>query len=166
MNDHSARLARRVPVSADEPLIGTGRFDYADAFEIDLPKGDERSAEEFARCALEQAPGGIRVSVRTVHRHVLRLRLGPRSSQEHVLGWRIAVSKPDVLQLEAVSPLLGRAVLIVRRPDPTRLSVTTYLFHTRQTVGRFVWTVVGPLHRLIAPYLLEHATTAAHGGPR
>ncbi|MCU1451662.1 MAG: hypothetical protein JWP02_3832, partial [Acidimicrobiales bacterium] len=76
MTESPAR-ARQVPVVAEEPLIGGDRYDYADAFEIRVAEEDTRSSEQFARCALEQAPWALRRTVWIVHRHVLRLRLGP-----------------------------------------------------------------------------------------
>ena len=153
--------ARRVPVPVREPLIGADRYDYADAFEIQLDESDARSAEEFARCALEDAPWLVRGVVWIVHRYLLRLRLGPRSSSDHVFGWKIRTSEPDVLRLEAVSPFLGRGVIMGRRPDPTRRVITTYVFFARPAVARVLWTVTGPLHRRVAVYLLEHAAAQA-----
>ena len=41
---------------AAETPDGCGRFDYADAFEIRVPASDERTAEEWMRCGLEEAP--------------------------------------------------------------------------------------------------------------
>ena len=153
--------ARRIPVPAAEPLIGRDSYDYADAFEVRLRASDARSAEEFARRALEQAPWPIRWTIRIAHRYVLRLRLGPRSSPEYLSGWKIVMSERDVIQLEAVSPLLGRAAIVARRPEPTNAVVTTYLFYARPAVASVLWTVVGPLHRRVAPYLLEHAAGPA-----
>jgi hypothetical protein len=144
-------------VVADEPLIGGDRYDYADAFEIRVREPDARTAEQFARCALEQAPWPVRWTVWIAHRYLLRMRLGPRSSPDHILGWKILTSQPDVIHLEAVSPLLGRGVLVLRRVDPTCVVITTYVFYTRPGPARVVWRIAGPLHRRIAPYLLEHA---------
>jgi hypothetical protein len=162
MTDRSTSHARQVPVAAGEPLVGSARYDYADAFEIRVGETDARSAEEFARCALERAPWPVRWTVWSVHRHVLRLRLGPRSSPNHVLGWKIVTSAPDVIQLEAVSPLLGRGVIVARRPDPTCAVVTTYLFFARPTAARVLWRIVVPLHRWVARYLLEHSERSSY----
>ena len=153
--------AHRVPVPLDEPLIGDASYDYADSFEIRVPESDERSTEQFVRSAIEDAPRPLRELVWLVHRHVLRLRLGPRSSASHVLGWRIKTSEHDVFRLEATSPLFGRGVIIGRRPDPTRAVMTTYVFHSRPTLGRAIWSIVGPLHRRVAPYLMERARGAS-----
>jgi hypothetical protein len=162
MNDQDAARARRVPVAAEEPLIGRDRYDYADAFEIRVLESDRRSAEQFARCALEEAPWPVRWTVRVVQRHLLRLRLGPRSSPDHIFGWKILTAKPDVIHLEATSPLLGRGVLVGRRPDPSCVVITTYVFYTRPALARVAWKIAGPLHRWVAGYLLEHAAAGTN----
>ena len=166
MKHQSSPRARRVPVAAEEPLIDSGRHGYADAFEIRLPEPDARSAEQFVRSALEQASWSVRWTVPMVHRHLLRLRLGPRSSPDHLFGWKILTSQPEVIHLEAVSPLLGRGVLVFRRDDPTRAAITTYLFYARPIPARVVWKIVGPLHRRVAPYLLERAAATANQAER
>ena len=158
--DRPRRRAHRIPVPEVEPLIGSDRYDYADSFTVGIDASDPRSSEEFARAALEEAPPAVRRTVSVAHRHVLRLRLGSPTSSEHLLGWRIAISEPDVIHLEAVSPLLGRGAIVGRRPEPTRVVVTTYLFFSRPALGRAVWALVGPLHRRIAPVLLDHAAAA------
>jgi hypothetical protein len=80
-----------------------------------------------------------------------------------VFGWKIRTSEPDVLCLEAQSPLLGRGVIVGRRPDRARTVITTYVFFDRPAVARVLWTIAGPLHRRVAIYLLEYA--AAHAQP-
>ena len=149
--------ARRIPLDGAEAPAGREAPDYADAFEVPLRESDSRSPEAFARAALEDAPWLVREAVWVAHRYVLRLRLAPRSSPAHLRGWTIVTSKPDVMQLEAISPLLGRGVIVGRRPDPTRAVLTTYIFFTRPAVARVLWAAIGPLHRRVAPFLLERA---------
>ena len=153
----AATRAHAVPVPEFEPLIGGASYDYADAFEIEPPASDDRTAEQFARAALEGAPWPLRLTILVAHRYLLRLRLGPRSSPQHVLGWKIVTAEPDVIQLEAVSPLLGRGVIVARRPLPTSAVITTYVFFARPTLSRVVWMLARPVHRWAAMYLLEHA---------
>ena len=159
----SAPFAHRVPVPARDSLLSGGDgWDYADAFAIQLSEPDGRSAEELARRALDEAPWLVGWAIWLVHSHLLRLRLGPRSSPDHVLGWTIVTSERDVVQLEAVSPVLSHAVIVGRRPDPTSWVVTTRLFYTRPAPAHAMWTLVGPLHRRAAPYLLERAARSTH----
>jgi hypothetical protein len=149
----------RVPVPIREPLIGGEAYDYADCFEVRLPEPDERSAEEFTRSALGDAPWLVRGTVSIAHRHILRLRLGPRSSPHHLFGWEIRAAAHDVVHLEARSPLLGRGAIVARRPDRSRAVLTTYVFFARPRLSRAVWAVTGPLHRRVAVYLLERAAS-------
>lgn len=160
MRDSSSPRAQRVPVAADEPLIGDDRYDYADAFEIRVREPDGRTAEQFARSALEQAPWPVLWTIRIAHRYLLRFRLGPRSSPDHLIGWKILTSEPDVVHFEAVSPLL-RGVIVGRRLDPTCAVITTYVFFTRPAPARLLVRIVGPLHRRIAPFLMERAAATA-----
>jgi hypothetical protein len=143
-------------VAVQEPLLGNGRPDYADAFEIRTREPDGRTAEQWARAALEQAPWPVRCLVVVAHRYVLRFRLGPLTSPDHVLGWRIVRSEPDVIRPEAESPLV-RAVLVGRRPEPTRTVLTTALFFVRPVVARVIWAAVVPVHRGVARYLMARA---------
>ena len=156
----TAGSVERVPVPIREPLIGGERYDYADCFEVRLPGPDERSAEEFTRSALEEAPWPVRGTVSIAHRYVLRLRLGPRSSPHHLFGWEICASEHDVVHLEARSPLLGRGAIVARRPDPGRAVLTTYVFFARPRLSRAVWAVTGPVHRRVAAYLLERVASS------
>jgi len=93
------------------------------------------------------------------HRFVLGFDLAPRSAPGNIMGWRIVTSVPDLTRLQATSPLL-RGDLVARRDDSGRVTLSTYLFFNRPGPARLVWTVVGPLHRRIAPYLLERAAAA------
>ena len=159
MSKQSPPDVRRADV-ADEPLLGGDRYDYADAFEARVAGPDNRSAEQWVRSGLEQAPWAIRLGVVVVHRFVIGFRLGPRSSPDHVLGWRIVTSQHDLVQLEAVSPL-GRGVMVARRPDETTAVLTTFLFRTRPVLASLVWAIVGPVHRRAAPYLMRRAAVTA-----
>lgn len=159
--DETRPRARPIPVPIEEPLLGGARYDYADAFQIRAAEPDARSAEEFARAALKNAPPLVRWTVVVVQRYLLGLRLGPWSSPNRLLGWRIVTSERDVVHIEAESSLL-RGVVIARRVEPTLVVLSTYVFYKRPAAARVVWKVVGPLHRWVAPYLLERAakTTA------
>src|SRR4051812_8869953 len=98
--------ARRVAV--DESLVGDA--DYADAFAIELTSRDDRTAEEWVRCALEDGPA-VRSTILFVHRHVLRFRLAPPGVPGHLLGWRIVTAEPDVFVLEASSAFLAGTIV-------------------------------------------------------
>lgn len=118
----------------------------------------EHTPESLARVALEGTPRAIRLLIPAAHRLVLRFRLGPPSSEDHVLGWRIVTSFPDVVVLEADGPLL-RGVMVGRKTNPDVMVLRTFVFF-RGSAAPFVWRIVGVLHRKIAPYLLRRAAAA------
>ena len=156
-NEDQTSHAGRSEVAA-EPLVGVG-YDYADAFEIELAELEARSPEQLFRAALDNA-SWVQRWVPIVHRHLLRFRLGPHPSSEHILGWRIVNSGGDVIQLQADGPLI-RGVIVGRRMGRSAV-FTTFVFYVRRLPARVIWAVTGPLHRRIAPYLLERG---AHGPP-
>ncbi len=159
MRDHSRPRARPVPVA--EPLIGTQRYDYADAYEIRVREPDERSAEELARFAFERAPRPARWFIWAVQRLLLAFRLGPGSSPDHIFGWRILISEHDVVQLEAVSPVLGRSLIVARRIDETCARATICISFARPRLARVLWAIALPGHRRIVPYVMEHTAAVA-----
>lgn len=152
------RARRREPVD-HEPLIGPTVVDYADSFEIDVPEQETRSLEELFRGALDNAPVLARLTP-LVHRCVLRFSLGPSGSRDHIFGWKIAQSDTDVVRLQAEGSLI-RGMIVVRRTSPTTISLTTFVGYSKRTAARIVWAIIGPLHRRVAPYLLERGVDTA-----
>lgn len=148
------RFERKV-VAAD-PLIGDDEFDYADAFEVALDDTDPRNPEALMRAGLEHAPTVLRYAIIAVHRWILRLRLAPMNTDGDVLGWMVTHSYLDVVAVQAGGPLLD-ATIIARRAEPTRAVLTTFVFYRRPMLAKVVWSLVGPVHRAIAPALLRRA---------
>jgi hypothetical protein len=151
--------AHRVAVRATLKRVAAAALrdesDYADVFEVPIRDGDARSAEQAFRDALGDAPGPLGGAVLWIHRHVLRFRLGAPSGREYVIGWRIVRSDPDEIVLETGGPLmLGQ--LTLRRRDG-RAKLITRLRYRRKIAARAVWAAVGPLHRAVAPRLMERA---------
>jgi hypothetical protein len=153
----SAQRARRC--SVEEPPAGHSRYDYTDAFEVTLPEGDSRSAEQLIRDGLEHAPSALRSVVLVVHRRVLRLRLGVSSSPNHIVAWQITASEPDMVRLEAAGTLIAGA-LVGRRIGGRTARLTTFVSY-QSPLARLVWPMVAPLHRRVAPYLMERAARRA-----
>lgn len=143
---------------ADEPLLRGARADDADAFAVAVHPGDERTAEQWLRSGLEGAPAWMRILIVVVHRRLLRFRLGPMSSPAHVLGWSVEHAEPEVVRISAGGPLL-RAVIVGRRVAD-RVVLTTSCHYERPRLTRALWTAVGPVHRRVAPFLLEGAAEA------
>jgi hypothetical protein len=149
--------AARVPVAvADDRALGVP-FDYADAFTIALSEADDRTAERFARDALEAAPPPLRWLVWNVFRFVLGFELGPRESPRHVLGWTVVSSSDDLVRLEARSRRFS-AVLLGSRPDPHTAKVITAVAFGSSS-SRALWALVAPVHRQVARVLLRHASS-------
>lgn len=125
---------------------------YEDTFHV--ATGGPRSPEEWARAAFEGAPPPVRLFLLFGWRAVLGLRLGPRPSAEHVLGWRITNSGSETIHLTSRSPLMA-AQLVMRVEGPGVTLSTHVSFEGRG--GRPVWALVGPIHRRLIPYLLGRA---------
>lgn len=149
-------VVRRVQ-DAHDPGVDRAAFDYADCFEVTAPAPAGQTVEALARAALEGMPRPLRVLVMVIHRRVLRFRLGPLGSAEHVLGWRIVESTDERLVLHAEGPLM-RAVLVGRTPNPGVTVLCTFVAY-RAPAARLVWRVVGPVHRRVAPLLLKRASS-------
>ena len=147
--------ARRTHPAAAELLLDDVGPGYADAFEIAIPEGDSRTAEQAFRDALGQTPGALGSLVLWAHRHVLRFRLGPFAASGYAFGWKILRAEDDVLALQADGPLM-RGIMILRRIDRTAV-LTTYLWFHRHRTARAVWSVLGLVHRAVAPRLMERS---------
>lgn len=128
--------------------------DYVSAFELTAPRARARTPEEWARATFEGAPAPLRWLLVGGWTLVLGLRLGPRTSPAHVLGWPVPDSGPDSITLAAASRLLAAHNVVV--VDEARVVwVTSVRFHGR--VGRAVWAVAAPVHHLAVPFLLGRA---------
>lgn len=156
------RTLKRVAASvlAARTQTGEAAADYADIFEVPIAAGDARTAEQAFRDGLGATPGSRGKLVLWVHRHVLRLRLGPARSPQHLIGWPIVRSDADELVLATCGPLM-RGELTLRRQDGRRAVLITRLHYRRKLAARTVWAVVGPLHRMVAPRLMQRS---ARGG--
>jgi hypothetical protein len=150
--------ALRTSVRA-EPLI-THPYDYADSFEIDVPPTESRTPEQLFRAALDRPlASGLRWIVPLIHRRLLALRLGPSVSGDHILGWPILTSDTDVVHLQAGGPLLD-GTIVGRRLTPERLSFSTFVRYNHGMLTRVIWAITSPLHRAVAPFLLEQGAAA------
>jgi hypothetical protein len=152
------RIATRALAARTQ--IGDDAADYVDVFEVPIEPTDSRTAEQAFRQGFghKLGPGGA--AVLWIHRHILRFRLGPSSSPESVIGWSITRSEPDEIVLTANGPLMHGELSLQRR-DGRRAVLTTRLHYRHKIAARAVWSIVGPLHRIIAPELMKR--TARRG---
>jgi hypothetical protein len=146
--------AHRVAVS-EAPPSSVVAPDYADAFEVARSPTDRRSAERWARDGFERLPMPIRQSGLLIHRWILGFSLGPWGSPEHVFGWRVETSEPELLHLEARSTLLSGHM--VWRLHRERLVMSTFLQYEMRRTAPAIWAVIGNIHRGGAPHLLRLA---------
>jgi hypothetical protein len=154
--------AHRVAVDENPPSgVST---DYADAFAIPIERSDTRSAEEWARVTLDDSPWPFPHLLPLGWRAILGFRLGPRPSPAHILGWRIVTSQSDAIHLHARSGLLTAD--LVFRVDAARAVLTTFIHYEKTTTAPVVWAVAAPIHRAVAPILLNHAAGRVRARPR
>ncbi|MEU1046818.1 DUF2867 domain-containing protein [Streptomyces sp. NPDC005897] len=127
---------------------------FASAFELPTAGLPRLAPEEWVRASFEDVPVILRELFRTGWAGVLGLRLGPRASRRHVVGWRVLETGPGRVVLEARAPSLTvRNVVTV---DDARLLWATYAFYERRA-GRALWALAAPVHHLAVPLLLGRA---------
>ena len=129
---------------------------YAAAFAVTTEQPATMTARQWAVAVFEGAPAWIQWCIVFGWRHVLGLRLGPRPSDGHVLGW--AIADGDLVAgstaLVAESRLL-RACNIVA-VEPAAVTWVT-LVHYSHGAARPLWAVARPLHHLVIRALLDRA---------
>ncbi|MEY2422765.1 MAG: hypothetical protein QOI95_2832 [Acidimicrobiaceae bacterium] len=87
-------------------------------------------------------------------RVVLGLRLGPRGSTDHILGWHIVGRSPDETACQLRSGFLG-AYNTFRLADG-RLVWSTFVTYDRP-IARVIWPPVSLLHRSLVRIALRRA---------
>ncbi|MCV7257749.1 DUF2867 domain-containing protein [Mycobacterium shimoidei] len=142
------RTLRRVAAAA------IPEADYLDTFEVPIRPGDVRTAEQAFRDGLGGTPGVLGNPVGWVHRHVLRFRLDSHNSANSAIGWTIMRSDHDEFVLAADGPMM-HGELTLRRAGGRRAVLITRLHYHHKLTARMVWALVGPLHRAIAPRLIQ-----------
>lgn len=145
-------------VLCERAQTGETEADYTDVFEVPILHDDLRTAEQSLRDAVGDKPGAGGSVVLWVHHHILRFHLGRYSSPDHIIGWAITHSDHDEIVLTARGPLM-HGQLTLRRQDGRRATLTTRLLYRHKIAAATVWTVVGPLHRAVAPRLMERTAS-------
>jgi hypothetical protein len=147
--------ARRIKLTEEVRALDTlADPDYWAAWEATVSSGDRRSAEQWARATFEGAPSALRAFIVAGWTVGLGFQLGPRPSPEHVLGWKIASSSPDLIILEAQFRYgVAHNLWWV---DGSRVLAGTVVRYNKKA-GRPVWAAVAPVHHRVIPYLLGRA---------
>ena len=153
--------ARRVPVPeailTDDDLKAP---DYTCAFEVDQQPSDTRPAEEWLRAMFEEARPALRSFILTGWIGVLRLRLGPRPSPGHVLGWRIRSTTAGEIVI-GVEGTLVSAHQVLRIGDGKVTHVT--IVHFDRSLARVIWGMAAPIHVRTIPRLMRRASAGLSG---
>jgi hypothetical protein len=135
--------------------------DYVDGFAVTTSSAG-RSAEHWARATLEGSPAAVRRLLLAGWRFGLAFRTGPYPAPDHVLGWKILSAGRERTVLAVRSTLLGEARLVFAA-EPDRIAVATVCCFERPG-ARQIWSLVGPIHRRVLPYLLSRAASRSAAG--
>ena len=130
--------------------------DYIDAFEVPTDETDTRTSEQWLRAVFEDAPRPVRWFLLLGWQGVLGLRLGPRPSPDHILGWQIVSRELDEVRLELHSALMN-AQLALHLSSSTAVW-STHVYYMRP-LARPLWAAVGVIHRQMIPHLLGRAAS-------
>jgi hypothetical protein len=125
--------------------------DYVDLFTAATSGATDKSAEAWARAALEDTPTGRSAPV--LWRR-LGLRLGPTPSPDYVQGWKIADRGDDWIRIEAASWFMTAHAVI--QVDDGRVSIALFLRYDRP-IAALIWPPVSVMHRRAVPIMLRQA---------
>ena len=140
-------------IAVDQPSTGR-RPDFACAYEVDIATGDDRTSERWARNAWEGASAPLRWFMLVGWRLVLGLRLGPRTSPDHILGWQITDRTPNRTVCQLSSPFLRASNTFCQ--EGGRLVWSTEVIYDRG-IARVIWPPVSLLHRPLVRLALQRA---------
>jgi hypothetical protein len=152
---------RAVALPPDARALTTlDHVEYTDAFRLETGLAEERTAEEWARALLEEAPAATRTKLRRGW-FALGVQLGSTEDERLVLGWRVRRNSPEYVLLAARSLLGMEAEVLVKREQSTLLVAT--LMRLSNPLARAVWTAFAPKHRRVLHHLVKEAGKRARG---
>ncbi len=146
-----------VPPAA-RALCTLARIDYEDAFVVHLGGAPRRTAVQWARATVEDAPARVREMLQAGW-SAIGLKLGGAPSDGSVLGWKIRRSTSEFVLLGADSRLAMAGELLFQRQKHTLL-FCTFVQQDDQT-ARDVWARIEPKHVRFVHYVLEQAAARA-----
>jgi Protein of unknown function (DUF2867) len=152
----AADTVRQVAVPEGARALCTlSRIDYEDAFLVETGAARERTAEQWARAILEEAPPPLRATLRRGWL-ALGLELGPSRSERHVLGWEVRRSTRNFVLLGARSRI-GMPAELLFKLEPSTLLVSTFV-QQDNPLARGLWAGIEPLHQQIVPRVIRRGT--------
>jgi hypothetical protein len=140
-----------VPAAA-KALSTLSNVDYEDGFLVDAVPAQDRTAEEWARAILEDAPATTRRALRSGWCS-LGLRLGSTRDERRVLGWEVRRSNPAFVLLGARSYIGFEGEVLVKREQDALLFST--FVQLKNPLARALWARVAPGHRRVVRSILE-----------
>jgi hypothetical protein len=147
---------RQVPVPAAARAHSTlDHIDYDDAFLVETGRAQDRTAEQWARAIVEEAPDKTRNALLRGW-GALGLRLDATGSDEFVLGWEVRRSTPDLALLGARGRRGLSGELLFERQPGTLLFATFVQMENRAARG--LWAVIASGHVQVVRNLLERAS--------
>jgi hypothetical protein len=150
--------ARRVEVPESirsrEDLAGANR---ALTYELPVENATSMTPEQRARGTLEESPTLARWILVLGLKFTLGLKLGDRSSPDHVLGWPMSENPPDTVTLATDSWLVAAHHVATVRDSSV---VWTTLVQYKKGLARPIWRFVELPHMILMPYVLGHARRA------
>lgn len=147
--------------SAARALSTLPHVDYADAFLVETGGAQDRTAEQWARAILEDAPVSTRNALSRGWSK-LGLRVGSTDPDRFVLGWELRRSTPDVALLGARGRLGLSGELLFERQQHTLLFAT--FVQLENAIARSLWTAIASRHRQVVRDLLEQASGPERAG--
>ncbi len=129
--------------------------DYEDAFLVETGEAQDRTAEQWARAILEDAPASTRNALSRGW-SMLGLRVGSTDPDRYVLGWELRRSTPDVALLGARGRLGLSGELLFERQQHTLLFAT--FVQLENAIGRALWSGIASRHLQVVRDLLEQAS--------
>jgi hypothetical protein len=146
---------RQIPVPPGARSLSTlSRIDYEDAFLVQAEHAPERTAEQWARAILEDAPLTVRSKL-TTGWTAIGLKVGTGRTGPSVLGWEVRTGTPDVLLLGADSRIGMPGELLFKREGHALLFAT--FVQQKNRFARAVWAAVEPVHVPTVLSILRHA---------
>jgi hypothetical protein len=146
---------RQVAVPPNARAVTTlAHIYYEDAFALETTAAQDRTAEQWARAVLEDAPAGFRRTLR-LGWFVLGLQLGPARTKGFVFGWEVQLTTPDVVLLAVRSRVGLRAELVFKREQHTL--VLASFVQAPNRIARATAAAIAPMHRRAVRYLLKQA---------
>ena len=147
--------------SAARALSTFPHVDYEDAFLVETGRAQDRTAEQWARAILEDAPVSTRNALSRGWSK-LGLRVGSTDPDRFVLGWELRRSTPDVALLGARGRLGLSGELLFERQQHTLLFAT--FVQLENVIACALWAGIASRHRQVVRDLLERASGPERAG--